>query len=124
MSKFVEVLIVLRIVWILDGSASPLTLPECMNTKAADGGQTQAERVGDLDCFCLLWLLNPGNLKLNYTPPEYWHPSLRLYSDVSKDSIIISIARVLWNQSCSQTGAMSFPGKKNNPRVTVRNVSD
>lgn len=87
--------------------------------------------VGALEGFCLQWLLNPGNLKLNYTPNRDTRPrtrSLRLYSDVSADPIIIIIitipARVLGNQSCSQTGAMSFQGKKNNPRVTVRNASD
>lgn len=79
--------------------------------------------------------MNPGNLKLNYTSNRDTRPrarSLRLYSDVSADPIIITIIiitillpdRVLGNQSCSQTGAMSFQGKKNNPRVTVRNVSD
>lgn len=89
------------------------------------------QRVGALEGFCLQWLLNPGNLKLNYTPNRDTRPrarSLRLYSDVSADPVIIIIitipARVLGNQSCSQTGAMSFQGKKNNPRVTVRNVSD
>lgn len=88
------------------------------------------QRVGDLGGFCLHWLLNPGNLKLNYTriaTPVHAPGRCTFILTWAHAVIIIIItipARVLGNQSCSQTGAMSFQGKKNNPRVAVRNVSD
>ncbi len=88
------------------------------------------QRVGVLEGFCLQWLLNPGNIKLNYTriaTPVHAPGRCAFILTWAHPVIIIIItipARDLGNQSCSQTGAMSFQGKKNNPRVAVRNVSD